>query len=106
MIDSRGETVVQECVMKEIRRLLPDRSIPDPLFFKLHYWDSGCTYWLPGKYDILEESASSLHPLKAEIPGLFMCGESFAVSQCWMESALTQADALLGLRVFKDILGI
>ena len=106
MIDSRGEAVVQECVMKEIRRLFPDRSIPDPLFFKLHYWDSGCTYWLPGRYDVAEESAASLHPLGGEIPGLFMCGESFAIHQTWMESALTQADALLGLRAFKDVLRV
>jgi hypothetical protein len=106
ILDSRGETAVQERVMEEIRRLFPDRGVPDPLFFKLHYWDSGCTYWLPGKYNVAEESAASLHPLGGEIPGLFMCGESFAVSQCWMESALSQADALLGLRAFKDALRI
>lgn len=104
IINSRGEAAVQERVMDEIRRLFPDRDVPDPLFFKLHYWDSGCTYWLPGKYDVAEESRRSLWPLRSEIPGLFMCGESFAVSQCWMESALTQADALLELRAFKDIL--
>ena len=104
ILDSRGEAAVQERVMEEIRRLFPDRSVPDPLFFKLHYWDSGCTYWLPGKYDVLEESQRSLHPLGGEIPGLFMCGESFAVSQCWMESALTQADALLRLEAFKAII--
>jgi hypothetical protein len=99
-----GEKLVQEDVMEEIRRLFPDRVIPDPLFFKLHYWDSGCTYWLPGKYNVLEESRRSLQPLSREIPALFMCGESFAVSQCWMESALTQADELLGLEAFKDAL--
>jgi monoamine oxidase len=99
-----GEKLVQDDVMDEIRRLFPDRFIPDPLFFKLHYWDSGCTYWLPGKYDVLEESRRSLQPLPEKIPCLFMCGESFAVSQCWMESALTQADELLGLEAFKDTL--
>jgi monoamine oxidase len=101
ILDSRGEAAVQERVMEEIRRLFPDRRVPDPLFFKLHYWGSGCTYWLPGKYDVAEESHRSLHPLATEIPGLFMCGESFAVSQCWMESALTQSDKLLELYVFR-----
>lgn len=98
-----GEKLVEEDVMDQIRRLFPDRFIPDPLFFKLHYWDSGCTYWLPGKYDVLEESRRSLQPLP-EIPGLFMCGESFAVSQCWMESALMQADDLLGLEAFRRVI--
>lgn len=102
VLNNHGEIAVQEKVMIEIRRLFPDRDIPDPLFFKLHYWDSGCTYWLPGRYDVVEESMRSLHPLADEIPRLFMCGESFAVSQCWMESALTQADNLLELSVFKE----
>jgi hypothetical protein len=30
-----------------------------------------------------------------------MCGESFAVKQCWVESALVQADKLLESDVFK-----
>ena len=71
VIKRGGEKLVEDDVMDEIRRLFPDRFIPDPLFFKLHYWDSGCTYWLPGKYDVLEESLRSLQPLP-EIPGLFM----------------------------------
>jgi hypothetical protein len=32
--------------------------------------------------------------LSSKLPNLFMCGESFAVRQCWMESALDQADKL------------
>lgn len=104
ILNSYGEIAVQEKVMTEIRQLFPDRDVPNPLFFKFHYWDSGCTYWLPGKYDVIEESAKSLHPLADKIPRLFMCGESFAVSQCWMESALTQADKLLELPLFKDLI--
>lgn len=99
-----GESVVQEKIMKEIRRLFPDIDIPEPLFFKMHSWDSGCTYWLPGRYNIEEKSLVSLHPLPDEIPNLFMCGESFAIMQCWMESALTQADKLLELSAFKDLI--
>jgi hypothetical protein len=30
-----------------------------------------------------------------------MCGESFAVKQCWMESALEQADKLLQLPAYN-----
>ena len=35
---------------------------------------------------------------------LFMCGESFAVNQAWMESALIQADSLLELDSFQSSL--
>jgi Flavin containing amine oxidoreductase len=94
--------IVQSKIMSSIRSLFPHRDIPDPLFFKLHPWTSGCTYWLPGLYNVQEESMKSLQPNK-KIP-LFMCGESFAVHQAWMESALEQADHLLELDSFQSSL--
>jgi protoporphyrinogen oxidase len=95
---------VQSQVMKEIRSLFPDREIPDPIFFKVHIWNDGCTYWLPGEYNVEEESYKSLHPLPERNPTLFMCGESFAVKQCWMESALHQADQLIHHPKFKAMI--
>jgi hypothetical protein len=92
----------QSNIMKLIRDLFPDRSIPDPIFFKLAPWEAGCTYWLPGDYNVQEESQNSLQPDK-KIP-LFMCGESFAVHQVWMESALEQADCLLQCDSFQSSL--
>ena len=97
-----GEDNVRDLIMKEVRELFPDRTIPDPLFFKLHPWTDGCTYWKPGDYCPYEESRRSLYPLPSVIPNLFMCGESFAVRQCWMESALEQADKLLYNRQFQE----
>lgn len=87
-------------ILTHIRALFPDRSIPDPLFFKMHPWKEGCTYWKPGHYNIFEESRKSMHPLK-EMPGLFVCGESFAVLQCWMECAVEQADHMMELDAFQ-----
>jgi hypothetical protein len=86
---------VQERVMHNIRQLFTDTIIPDPIYFKAHEWRMGCTYWLPGNYDVKEASQQSLYPMPEKFPGLFMCGESFAEHQCWMESALEQADHLL-----------
>ena len=94
---------VEQQVITYIRRLFPDHTIPDPLFFKMHPWYQGCTYWLPGNFSVEEESYESLQPLKKDMPRLFMCGESFAVKQCWIESALDQADKLLSLAAFKSI---
>ena len=98
----KSPATIQRAVMADIRALFSDCTVPDPLFFKLHPWHDGCTYWLPGKYDIEEESRKSLHPLPSENPGLFMCGESFSVRPCWMESALDQADDLLNLPAFQS----
>jgi hypothetical protein len=88
-------------IMKELRKIFPD--VVDPLFYKEHPWTDGCTYWLPGNYDVSRESEASLQIDER----VFMCGESFAVRQCWMESALEQAEKLLGhaefCRVIKQI---
>jgi monoamine oxidase len=81
-------------VMHHIRSLFPDLDIPDPIFFKTHPWTYGCTYWKPGRYNVIEESDRSLHPDPIHLPGLFLCGESFAPVQCWMESAIDQSDRM------------
>lgn len=94
---------VEQRVMQDIRSLFPDREIPDPLFFKMHPWTDGCTYWLPGNYDPLEESRRSLSPIPS-MPSLFLCSESFSIHQSWVESALEQADALLALPSFQKTL--
>ena len=99
-----GEENVKDLVMTEIRRLFPERQIPNPIFFKQHPWYDGCTYWLPGNYNVEDESRKSLHPLPSQMPNLFMCGESFAVHQCWMESAIDQADELMALPKFRYII--
>ena len=91
-------------ILSEIRQLFPERTIPDPLFFKLHDWKHGCSYWLPGSYSVEEESTKSLQPLPDTMPHLFMCSESFAIKQCWIESAVEQADALLSLSSFQKAL--
>lgn len=96
-----GQENVKDLVMSEIRQLFPERLIPDPIFFKQHPWSSGCTYWLPGKYDVEDYSNASLHPSPRLMPNLFMCGESFAIKQCWIESALEQADRLLKSSTFR-----
>ena len=95
---------IPDMILHEIRQLFPDLFIPDPLFFKLHDWKDGCSYWLPGSYSVEEESAKSLQPLPNRMPHLFMCSESFAVRQCWIESALEQADALLESSPFQKSL--
>jgi len=106
MMDMASPKKVLKQVMKKIRSLFPERDIPEPLFYKMHTWKSGCTYWLPGAYDVEKESRYSLHPMPTVMPGLFLCGESFSLRQAWVEGALEQADALVGLDAFQRRLRI
>jgi monoamine oxidase len=91
-------------LMKEVHRLFPHLTIPEPTMVKRYPWAQGCSYWLPGDYDVEEASRASLQPYP-QIP-LFLAGESFAVKQCWMESALHQADHLVALPAFQICLRI
>jgi len=86
--------VLRHFLTNQLRDLLPDREIPDPIYFKTHPWTSGCTYWLPGSYDPVLLAKKSHHPLPA-FPGVYCCGESLSLRQAWMEGALESADFLL-----------
>lgn len=91
----KGEEDLEEYLMKEIRRMFPQHTIPDPQFFKAHPWFEGCTYWLPGSYSPKELSEQALQPFPDSMPGIYCCGESFSLRQAWMEGALEHADLLL-----------
>jgi monoamine oxidase len=89
----KGNKVVEQEVMKHIRSLFPDLDIPDPLLFKIHPWTSGCSYWIPGLYDVRKMSDES-HQLTDRV---FACGESISLRQAWAEGALESAETLLHL---------
>lgn len=80
-----------EAIQYEVRRLYPEREIPEPLWVRAYEWTDGCTYWKPGPYDPFEASKEALEP----IPGIHLCGESFSTRQAWIEGALEHAELLL-----------
>ena len=42
--------------------------------------------------DFLQESLKSVKPLPKQMPGVYMCNESWAYAQCWVKCAIDQAD--------------
>jgi glycine/D-amino acid oxidase-like deaminating enzyme len=95
LADQKGEKALETRILQEVRHLFPEKKIPDPVFFKAHPWTFGETYWLPGKYDVQAESEAATHPFPKELPGVYVCGESFSLRQAWMEGALEHAELLL-----------
>jgi hypothetical protein len=77
-------------IQNELRKLFG--PIPNYTYFKAHYWHYGATYWLPGKYDYVEESKKSLKPFDSEV---YVVGESFSLKQAWLEGSLLQCKKLL-----------
>ena len=85
--------------MKQIRSLFPNIQIPDPLFFKVHPWSDGCSYWTPdpnGPYDFNKVSKASVKPLP-DMPNLYMCNESWAYEQCWVKCSIDQAQKVIDI---------
>lgn len=95
LFHEKGESMLEDFLLNELRTVFPEKEIPDTLFFKPHPWTEGCTYWLPGSYNPKELSENALQPFPETMPGVYCCGESFSLQQAWMEGALAHADELL-----------
>lgn len=84
------EKKLEDEIVRNARILWPNKTIPAPIFLKKHMWDSGCTYWVPGTYDVLEASRAAHNPSE----NLYVVGESVNPTQTWIESALESAETL------------
>lgn len=87
--DLEDKELEQE-IVRNARMLWPHKTIPFPTFLKKHMWPSGCTYWVPGDYDVKEASRKAHNPK----PNLYVVGESVNPTQTWIESALESAELL------------
>jgi len=81
---------LEDAILDAAKELFPDKDIPAPTFLKKHVWGSGCTYWVPGAYDVEDAQKAAMNPS----PNLYVVGESVAIHQEWMESALETVDLL------------
>jgi len=93
-----GDQSIIDEVMKHIREFFPTIPIHAPLYFKIHPWSDGCSYWTPGSYKVDKVSNASLIPLPDEMPNVYMTNESWAENQCWVNSAIQQSN-----RVIKEM---
>ena len=96
-----GEEGVEHEVMREIRTLFSEKKIPNPLYFKIHEWPAGVSYWLPGNYEPKNLSEEAIVPFPEKHPNIYVCGETFSLRQGWMEGALEHAEFLLRKKILK-----
>jgi hypothetical protein len=86
------DEALETAIMKELHTIWPHIDIPNPTYVQKHYWGGGCTYWLPGLYDVHEASMKAMNPK----PNLYIVGESISPgNQAWIEGALETAETLL-----------
>jgi len=87
--DLDGKELEDE-IVRNARNMWPNVDIPKPTFLKKHMWDMGCTYWVPGPYNVEDASAKAQNPEE----NLYVVGESINPTQTWIESALESAERL------------
>jgi hypothetical protein len=84
-------------IMAEIRKIFPEKEIPEPEHWSFHPWSDGCSYWLPypaGPLDARKAQHEVHYPFPKEHPNVFVCGESWSCCQAWMEGAVRNAQGL------------
>jgi len=84
--------IIQNKIQSELKILFPDREIIEPSFLTPHYWKIGDHSWLPG-YNSDKIAKQLLNPIK----NLYICGEAFSHTQCWVEGALETSSEVLDI---------
>lgn len=80
------ESKIKEKIHKELNRLF-ENKVPQPTYFKTHYWEVGAHHWKP-RYDSASINKKMLNPIK----NIFICGEAFSMKQAWIEGALETSE--------------
>lgn len=93
----KDKEVQKKEIMAEIRKIFPEKEIPEPEHWSFHPWSDGCSYWLPypvGPLDARKAQHEVHYPFKATAPNVYVCGESWSCCQAWIEGALRNAQGL------------
>lgn len=94
---------LQTAIQRDLRRLFPERTIPEPTWIEAYEWSDGTTFWKPGSYDPAQQGKAMLQPKPSAMPNLFVCGESFSEKQAWIEGALEHAELLWTTHLMKTM---
>ena len=85
-----SDTVLKSIVKRELTKLFPEKNIPEPIYFKSHYWGVGAHHWKPG-YNTNGISKVMINP----IPNIYICGEAYSKKQAWIEGSLETSNEVI-----------
>jgi len=84
--------LLEDELMVHLKKLFPNKQIPNPEKLIVKYWQTATHVWLPS-YDIKEINNDMIKPYKDD--ELFIVGEVFSLTHDWMEGALLTANKLI-----------
>ena len=88
----KEEGTLQEHIQKEIKKLYPEKNIPEPFYLEEHYWKAGLHVWKKG-IDSAKVMKKIQKPFKDK--EVFIVGETYCNNQGWMDGALLSAIQVL-----------
>jgi hypothetical protein len=88
----KEEGKLQEHIQKEIKKLYPEKNIPEPFYLEEHYWKAGLHVWKKG-IDSSKVMKKIQKPFKDK--EVFIVGETYCDNQGWMDGALLSAIQVL-----------
>lgn len=83
------EAKIKDKIHKELNILFGGK-VPQPTYFKIHYWTVGAHHWKPN-CDSDNISSLMLNP----IDNIYICGEAFSQKQAWIEGALETSESVV-----------
>lgn len=88
----KSDTIIKSIINTELLQIFPDKTIPQPLYFKTHLWKVGTHHWKPNcnSNDIMKRVRN---PLK----GCYIVGEAFSNNQAWIEGGLETVEEMISL---------
>lgn len=87
-IKDNNEIKIQ--IQEELIRIFPEISIPQPTYFKAHYWEIGTHNWKKG-CNPEEIYNNILNPIE----NIYICGEAFSLKQAWIEGGLETVNKII-----------
>jgi len=88
----QGRDVLTVELMKQVRRLFPDRTIPEPTWVEKLHWAKGVHLWRP-----FVNSETVYRKIQSPFPRVYICGEAYSRLQGWIEGALETAEEVARL---------
>lgn len=80
---------IRDIIQRELNLLFGGR-VPQPTYFKTHYWTVGAHHWKPN-CDSDKISSIMINPIK----DIYICGEVFSQKQAWIEGALETSEIVV-----------
>lgn len=86
----KKDEIIKNKIQTELKEIFPNYNIPQPIYFKTHYWNVGAHHWKPNC-----NSKEIYKHVKNPMKNVYIIGEAFSQKQAWAEGALETVESII-----------